>query len=49
MQDKEGLYKRRIQQMMDRKERRLLVDMGDLRRYMPALAEKYVLRYYVEC
>jgi hypothetical protein len=42
LQDADGTYKRKISQMMDRKERRLIVDMGDVRRYMPKLADRSV-------
>ena len=43
------MYKRRIQQMMDRKERRLMVDLGDMRRFMPSLADKYVFVLSLYC
>ena len=43
------MYKRRIQQMMDRKERRLMVDLGDMRRFMPSLADKYEFVFSLCC
>lgn len=43
------MYKRRIQQMMDRHEQRLTVDMGDLRRYSTQLADGYVVYAFVYC
>lgn len=43
-QEAEGLYKRKVQTMMDRSERRLIVDLGDLRRALPGVADKCVCR-----